>query len=390
MRSALSLRGLLAAAALLTQACGSAPETSTLEGTPDPLAAVAIPDLDPWTDKYHDPEDPKRFMDLHALMQAHGLSRLQAAELQNHLRDLARAHHAKAGNPGDYQAWFDEALKRVKANQFESGLSAEKLAKARFVVVFDLDETLLEQGDNRKVPDDCRDFTYTEVGYDGKPGPRNVKLNPGWQATFERIRALGGGIALFSANIDDRTAKVVNAWQWEGKPLASHPDILGWMSNSHLTQSRHFNDPKVNGAYDRSANPDGAQRPPRPIIEPSKDLRLFDEDLQRVILVDDNPLRVFQYKNLRWLPKFKAKAVCGSEPNRKAEAERGLTRVTAEITEAVGWLDTHPSATFAQAFLPYSLNGVHAVRALEELGGLSHDQAMAAVRADPGLVEEDF
>jgi hypothetical protein len=112
--------------------------------------------------------------------------------------------------------------------------------------------------------------------------------------------------------------------------------------------------------------------------------------LQRVILVDDNPLRVFQYKNLRWLPKFRAKAVCGAEANRKVAAERGLVRVTAEITEAVGWLDTHPNATFAQAYLPYTLNGVHAVRALEELVGLSHDQAIAAVRADPSLVEEDF
>lgn len=379
-----------ALAALSTLACGG-PPTGTLPGAADVLAPVTLPDLDTWTDKYHDPEDPKRFFNLPALMQAHGLSRLQAVEVQNHFRDLARAHHARHGNAGDVQAHFDAAVERAKKGQFESRLDPVKLAAARFIVVFDVDETLLQQGDSRYVPDDCRDFTYTEPGPDGKPAPRNVKLNPAWQTTFERVRALGGRIALFSANVDARTETVLRAWQWEGKPVLEHPDIAGWMSNSHLTQSPFVRDPKnAEGQYDRAAHPDGPQRPPRPIVEPSKDLRLFDESLSRVILVDDNPLRVFQYRNLRWLPKFRATALCGADATRKTQAARGLIRVTAELTEAVGWLDTHPEASFAQAYLPYTLNGAHAVKALMELNNLTLDQALAAVRAQPELVEEDL
>ena len=110
-----------------------------------------------------------------------------------------------------------------------------------------------------------------------------IYMVPGWQKTIKALVALGGKVVIFSANLDDTTLGNLSKIELDGKALTDSPLISGIMTNSHLIQQE-------------KTEPPGSEKKPRkgrPVIEPSKDLRFFDELLSRVIIVDDNPLRLF-------------------------------------------------------------------------------------------------
>src|SRR5690606_24351236 len=65
------------------------PESRTAEAAE--LAAMTLPSRPDWMDKYAGQAPDERFFDIAALMEAHGLDRARAVELQNHFRDLTRA-----------------------------------------------------------------------------------------------------------------------------------------------------------------------------------------------------------------------------------------------------------------------------------------------------------
>ena len=73
--------------------------------------------------------------------------------------------------------------------------------------------------------------------------------------------------------------------------------VAGIMTNSHLIQQRKTEPP---GSVDKPSKG-------RPVLKPSKDLRHFDPSLKNVIIVDDNPLRLFQFGNTRVFKKFHAR-----------------------------------------------------------------------------------
>lgn len=361
-----------AALAAGTTACGPR-GPATLAGSPDdPLAEVTIPPVPAWTDKYaNQNKGDVRFFRMSAVMQRNGLTRLQAVELQNHYRDLTR----QAGQ-AEPKRHFQEALGKVQRGELESRMDPNTLAQAKFIVVFDLDDTLYDQY-GKAVGPDCSDFAVK----DERGQTRHVKLNPGWQAVFERVRSLGGKIVLFSANQDEPTWRNLMAWQWENTPIARHPDVAGVLTNSYLIRQ------------EKTEPPGSEDRPQTPVVEPSKDLRIFDETLQRVILVDDNPSRVFQYRNLRWFKKFHAADLCGDDANGRANAllaEKQMSRVMAEITDAVAYAEAHPKAGFAVGYLPYSMLGRSAAQALMDANGWSFEQAATYLREHPDVVERKF
>jgi hypothetical protein len=332
---------------------------STADGE---LAKMTLPGRPDWMDKYAGSSPDERFFDIAALMQAHGLDRARAVELQNHFRDLARKDPG-----GDRRAQYAEALRRAKAGEFEDGRDPERLAKAPFIVVFDLDETLYDQSiKDPEVAKACHDFV---VEQDGKP-PRHVKLNPGWSDAIRRIDALGGEVVLFSANVDDVTWANARAWMSDGVPIHQHPAVAAFMTNSHLVLQ-----PKQAG---------------QPVVEPSKDLRIVDPELSRTIIVDDNPLRLFQFRNARVLKKFEADTYCTTKDAAVKKAhERGLDDVVDEIEESLRYAKAHPGVSFAQAYLPYTTLGRLAVDWLRH-AGRSEKQAISHLRAHPELADEKF
>ena len=110
-----------------------------------------------------------------------------------------------------------------------------------------------------------------------------IQAVPGWIEAIKKIVALGGKVVLFSANLDDTTLENLEHMKIDDVPLTKNPLISGIMTNSHLIQQE-------------KTEPPGSHMTPRkgrPVIEPSKDLRHFDPSLERVIIVDDNPLRLF-------------------------------------------------------------------------------------------------
>lgn len=364
------LRVLISVAALGLAGCGATP--APMLDPEGPLTQITVPTLPSWTDKYATKnEGDMRFFRISALMAQHGLTRLQAVEVQNQYRDLSRKDPE-----GDPEVRYQQALRRVQQGTIESRVDANVLAKAKFIVVFDLDDTLYDQyGKGRS--EACSDFGV-KYKKKGKAQTQWIKLNPGWKPVFERVRALGGAIVLFSANRDTPTWKNLKTWQWEGKPVASHPNIAGVLTNSYLTQTMKDEPPAT------------AKRPAHAVVAPSKDLRQFDESLSKVIIVDDNPTRLFQSRNVRLYKKFHAKDVCGGDEAMANMGANQMAKVSAEIMDAAAYLEAHPKSTFVTAFLPYSQIGRTAVQGLMEGNDWSVEQAVTYIREHPKSVDRHY
>lgn len=364
-----TLTTLLRATTLVALAgCGARPPAEPpLTPEAQALAAVTLPPLPDWTDRYADQNqgDP-RFFVIEQVMRTHGLTRLAAVEAQNHYRDLTRAQP-----DGDRAAQWGEAVARAKRGEFESGLDPAALARAPFIVVFDLDDTLYDQ--YRPGPA-CGDVVFAQP--DG--AEKRIQMTPGWAEAIGRIRDAGGTVALFSANLDEPTHTNLRHVLLDGKPLLGHPAIAGVLTNSHLVlQSKHEGPGR------------DAPRKGRPVVEPSKDLRVFDETLERVIIVDDNPLRLFQYGNTRLFKKFHGDVQCGDQPARK-DLQAGLLAVVAdEVVEAAAYAKD-AGLSFAAAYRPYTMLGQVAVDAAMRSLGLDRKAAIAFVRAHPEVVDARF
>lgn len=326
------------------------------------LDTMTLPPRPDWADKYAGSSPDERFFDIATLMQHHDLDRAHAVELQNHFRDLTRQEPQ-----GDRQLQYTEALERAKLGIFEDDRDPKRLARARFIVVFDLDETLYDQYIDDSIAATCHDLSITtDQGRD-----RYVKLTPGWADAIHRIHDLGGEVVLFSANLDDRCYANARAWMLDGVPIHEHPAIAGFLTNSHLVLQ-----PKQAGS---------------PVMEPSKDLRIIDPDLSRAIIVDDNPRRLFQFRNVRVIKKFQADAYCTTgDPNTRGAYDAALPTVVDEIEDSVRFMEAHEGMRFVDAYLPYTVLGRLAVRWIQKGTGSTEQAAINALRANPELADHHF
>jgi hypothetical protein len=337
------------------------------------LDALTIPALPDWVDRYADSNTgDMRFFNISKLSERFRLERHAAVELQNLYRDLSRTPDASTLPK---HALFNRALARIQGGEYESKLALDRLSAAPFIVVFDLDETLFDQF--YKIGDTCNDIAVTLPD----ATKRYVKLVPGWDDAIKRIRALGGEVVLFSANKDDLTYENLNLWLLDKTPLPNHPDIAGVLTNSHLILQEKYEGP-------------GAQKPSRgePVREPSKDLRIVDPSLSKVILIDDNPTRTFQPRNLRVFKKFDADAFCDPttpEPVRTAFT-KAMPTVAAEIEESVAYMKANPDTSFATAYLPYSSIGQVTLDNFVSTLGWTPTQAIDFIRKNPKTVDPNF
>ena len=340
----------------------SAPARTPPPESPE-LAAYTIPQTPEWTDKYinSDPQADIRYFRIKKLMADFGLSRFQAIELQNHYRDLTRVKVPPA------QA-FQDALSAVRAGRSGSSVDLEKLRSAPFIVVLDLDETLYQRSPSYRsgsTGPQWRDFSF-QAGADES----FVKLRPGWEQAIRRLRALGGMVILFTASPDLIAEGVTSKWLAAGgAPVLSLVD--GLLSKSHLVlQEKSDGDP---------------------IVLPSKDLRIFDESLERVIIIDDNPKLIVQHHRHRLIKKFQADPYLAAKLAGRGLAapfEAGLPAIVKEIEESLQYGKEHHVA-LGPAYLPYTLLGSVAMEALIQ-GGMTPAAARLYIRQNPGFVDERF
>lgn len=363
----------MVAFSLLLSACATAPECTAPKAVdavpasaPERVTSLTIPSLDEWTDRYADgKKGDVRFFNLTKVMARYELTRLQALEVQNHYRDLTRADAKLA--LGDA---LDQAVAKAKAGDLECGVDPKAMEAAKFIVVFDLDETLYDQYyDGSK----CHSVSFERAN--GKM--KYIHMVPGWEDAVRRINALGGKVVIFSANLDDRTITNLRHIKLDGQDLMSSPSIAGVFTNSHLIQQ------------EKTEPPGSAEKPRkgRPVIEPSKDLRPLDESLQKIIIVDDNPLRLFQFRNVRVFKKFHADHYC-TDPEFKKSFDGVMGSVVKEIEDSVSYMDANEGVSFVTAYLPFSQLGRITVRFLMDGRGLTYAEAVDYVRKHPKLVDK--
>lgn len=329
----------------------SAKETVVTNG----LGKFDVGALAPWMIRYTDERKPR--LRMNTLMKELKINRLQAAEVQNHFLDGFDDKLSDA----QVKQLFDQSVVKAKAGEYESQIDLAKIYAAPFVVVFDLDATLYDQ--TLAAGSSCADFEYA-----GPSGAKKaIKLTPGWENIFDRVLKLGGKIVLFSANKDDETLNNLSHWMWRGRPLINsasgkiHSDLSGVLTNHHL----------IRQAADEGDG-EGDRQKGTVVSEASKDLRILDETLRKVIIVDDNPLRLFQLQNARVVEKFEGRRYCELKNKSdslskliSAKMENLLPQVATEIEKA----SRRKTYDFAQSFLPYSYFGALTLRSLSETKG---------------------
>jgi len=328
------------------------------------LETYTIPPMLEWMDPYakSDLGTDVRYFRIKKLMTDFKLSRFFAVELQNHYR------HLTAAGAAPLAAW-EQSLAAVQAGKTLSGVDPAKLNSAPFIVIYDLDETLYQLSfKNGPSGPRGRDFSYPSRGQQAF-----ITLRPGWQRAITRIRELGGLVLFFTARSDDVAEGAAQKWLLGDKEIRQLVD--GFVSKSHLVMQE-----KSDGD---------------PIIMPSKDLRVFDESLERVILIDDNPRRVVQHNRQRLVKKFQAdpylaakNSGTGSSPLTIAY-EQTLNIVVTEIEETVAYTRSHPGTPFARAYAPYTMMGQVAMESLVK-SGLNEGAARSYIRENPAYVDEAF
>lgn len=333
------------------------------------LDTLFIPSLPEWTDRYAETQrGDMRFFDMSELMALFDLTRLQAVELQNHYRDLTRSDEQ-----GDRAQHFNTALARVRAGQFESGLDPVKLAAAEFIVVFDLDDTLYDQ---YHADESCHD-----IAFESEEGEmKYIKLVPGWEDVFAKIHELGGLIVLFTANEDRVAHENLAHWMVGHEPILQHGTIDGVLTNSYLVLQ-----------HKREGKGKDNPRRGQPVVQPSKDLRILDPTLEKVLMVDNNPTRLFQYGNVRVFKRFNAKDYCdASEPALLLAYDELMPVVSAEIEQSVEAMRRTTNISFATAYRPYTMLGQLALDFLMDANHWTAQEAAAFLRAHPDVIDHRY
>lgn len=321
-------------------------------------------------------------------MLKNGYTRLEAVEIQNQMKDILDSDPIfseidKAGKATELvknkdtiilQA-LEKAIKRVKVDKlFESGFKPEPLKYNEFYVIFDLDETLLDQwyktGQKGKP---YYDFKVPVIDNIIKPlltSPDYVILTPGFEKALKDINNISGckGIIFFSAKLDQATYAITDKIMIDGKPIKKF--LKGILTRNYLV---------------RESEP----------TKLAKDMRIIDESLKHVILIDDNPTRILenQKKYLREFPKFNPDEYLTAKNSTHDTKlvnyfEKLLPVVVNEIKEAEKY-SLKNKVTFGEAFYPYSTDPSIELIMLEEQG-YTRKEAIDFIRKNKNIFDVKF
>jgi NLI interacting factor-like phosphatase len=301
------------------------------------------------------------YLDIDKVMATEHLTRFQAVELQNRMRDR--------GEKGvDLPSSYEAALKEIRAGRLESGFQPVTFeSPADFILVLDMDETMMMQWQkNGATFFDLSDILPDVVG-NARSGPY-VKFTPHAEEFILRMlrHPHCKSVTLFSAKQDAAALDLFLKWKFsDGKPV------------------RHV----VNGTFHRNHLIVGPKT-----LKPSKDLRIFDESLKHVVILDDNPSRILQPELLRAQPKFDAdvyqKAIGDSQEFVKRHYESVLANAADEFEETAAAAE-HMKIPYSQAFLPYAYSGARIFQSLTKTLG-NAEEARRLTRLHPEFQDATF
>jgi hypothetical protein len=301
------------------------------------------------------------------LMMKQGFSRLEAIEIQNQMKDLLEAmpEYMELERDGTSTDLFHhrdtlvrkalaQAITQVKGQrQIESQFKPAPLKKGDFYVAFDFDETLMvhwyELGQKGPKYYDFKGLTLDYILRPELLSPDYVSLTPGWERAFTDLVAIPGckGILIFTAKEDASAHAIIDRMRVDNTPLRQF--VKGVFTRNHLVRDSKS-------------------------VKPSKDLRIIDESLEHVILIDDNATRVFpeQFRNLREFPKYNADAYLKAkhdqpDPKVRSYFERLLPIVVDEIREAAAY-SRQKNISFVEAYFPYSMEAANELIMLQRQG----------------------
>ncbi len=356
---------------LLAGACTTDGERISRHASSRTLRASAyVLQLPLWTNPYAAEPGNPIYLDIDRVMKDAHLSRLQAVEVQNQMkdafldlyeqRDCAPTRSANPNTlqgrracfaPADVQRVFEASLQSVRSGHVECGWSEAKRHGARFILALDMDATALDE-DRR-----------THV----------IRNAPGLGPFLVGVQDAGGVIVLFSARPDRQVRRILAHWQVETAhgPQPTRSFFAAVLTNHHLTVGTH-----LSGAHTWST--------------PSKDLRILDEDLGKIVLLDDNPRRVVQSNRLRMIRKWRPRPGDDSlEPTGKPHAafyEQRFEVVLHDLVDAADYAKAY-DVPFAQAFLPFTQSGETVWRDLAENAFHGdRDRARRYLQAHPGIL----
>ncbi len=318
--------------------------------------------------------EPRVPLDVRLLAKKEGMSLREAVEVQNHFYDLVMSK----GNKATLEENFQGALSRILSgnNVYENVWQQAEIDRARFIVVFDLDDTLINQYYSVwKKGEGNWDIQLKEVDLEKEKKRKFtnnfIKLTPGWKETITRIKKLGGAVIFFTAKNDWMSQKIFAKWKYDESTHLSEK-IDGFMTKHHLILVPG-EDWERGHAY------------------PMKDLELIDPTMKRIILVDDNPLKTYQPHNVRVLQKYKPDLHLSDESSAELKAmyENLLSELVVEIEDSLAYMDSHPEASFVDAYEPYCHIGRTALNSLMAAGA-TRERALELIRSSKDLVLENF
>lgn len=322
------------------------------------------------------------------LMMQAGYTRFEAVEIQNQMKDILEADpdYLRLEYKGLADELFEDpdpmvikaletAIDRVKNKKiYESGFQPKALKAHEFYVAFDMDETLLTQwykmGEMGAAYRDLNDLTPDYILRPDLKGPAYVSMTPGWEKTFLDLVQIPGcqGILIFTAKEDHAAHAIIDHLSINKQPLRSF--LKGVFTRNHLVR-------------DSSS------------VKPSKDLRVIDESLKHIVLIDDNPTRIFpkQQGNLREFTKYNPDGYFAA----KANKEQALTRlvenfmptVVNEIRESAAYSQKH-NVSFPDAFYPHSMAGSAELIMLMKQGYTMNDAIQFLRQKDRDIFEPHF
>lgn len=204
------------------------------------------------------------------------LTRLQAVEVQALLRRFTKM-------PNDEQLL--KVIDAVRSGQTLSRLNNEKIKKAPFTLVLDIDGTLLDQDSVRFI----HGLHESSFLVDGKK-VHHVAVNKPVLNLIKQARDQGAAVVLFSRNNDLLIWEILESIQVGKKPLTALVD--GVLTSSHMIMPQDAKSSSFGGAS---------------AFDLKKDLSLIPA--QRIVLIDDDPSYVMQQHLMISVPKFEIKDV---------------------------------------------------------------------------------